>query len=299
MAIVAEPEPEELHPHSVGEILDLLHQGERRAIDAVQRALPAIETVITALIDGWQRGGRLLYLGAGTCGRIGAIDAAECPSTFGLPDDRVLAILAGGSGALTLAPETAEADEKSAMREIDDLEVGPDDIVIGLAASGTTPFTCAGLERAKERGATTVAVTCNPRSRLEQAARAPIVLEVGPDVVGGSTHISAGTAQRLVCNSISTAAFVRLGQVWDRHMVYLRAESARLQCRTEGILVALGGCTGWEAAETLAAAGPELPVPALMARDSVDGATARACFKTTSVDVQAAMREAHSAGRVA
>ncbi len=274
MAIEAGPEAE-LHSRSVGEILNLLYQGERQAIDAVQRALPAIEVVVTALIDGWRRGGRLLYLGAGTSGRIGAIDAAECPLTFGLPADRVLAILAGGPAALTRAFETAEDDELSAVREIDDLDVGPDDVVIGLAASGTTPFTCAGLERAKERGATTVAVTCNPRSRLEQAARAPIILEVGPEVIGCSTSLSAGTAQRLVCNSISTAAFVRLGRVWDRHMIYLRAESAKLQCRAEGILMALGGCTEWEAAETLSAAGHELPV----------------------ADMHAAMRAAQSAGR--
>lgn len=296
MAIGAEPELE-LQSRSVGEILDLLHLGERRAIDAVQRALPAIESVVTALVNGWRRGGRLLYLGAGTCGRIGAIDAADCPPTFGLPGDRVLTILAGEPAPLALATGPVEVDEKTAMRKVDDLEVGPNDVVIGLAASGTTPFTCAGLERATERGATTVAVTCSPRSRLEQAARAPIVLEVGPEVIECSTRISAGTAQTLVCNSISTAAFVRLGRASDRHMINVRAESAKLQRRTEGILVALGGCTEWEAAETLAAAGRGLPGTVIMTSTGVDHALARSCLETSGADVHFAVHEAQSAER--
>jgi N-acetylmuramic acid 6-phosphate etherase len=291
MAMMANPESE-LRSRSVGEILDLLHLGERRAIDAVQRALPAIEPVVSALVDGWRRGGRLLYVGAGTSGRIGAMDAAECPQAFGLPGDRVLAILAGGPAALTCASETAEDDEKSAMREIDDLGVGPDDVVIGLAIGGTTPFTCAGLERATERDATTVAVTCNPRSRLERAARAPIVLEVGPEVFHGSTYFSAGTAQKLACNSISTAAFARLGRVRDRQMISLRAESAKLQCRAEGILVALGGCTEWEAVETLAAAGRGLPDAVLRPHAGFNRTTARPCRETVGADAHTTLRVA-------
>lgn len=295
-SIMAEPESE-LQSRPIGEILYHLHMGECQAVHAVQQTLPAIESVVAALVDGWRRGGRLLYLGAGSSGRIGAIDAAECPRAFGVPGDRVLAVLADEPAAPPGTLGATEDDEGCARREIDGLEVGPNDVVIGIATGGTTPFTCAGLERANERGAMTVAVTCNPRSRLESAAKAPIVLEVGPEVYDGSIYFSAGTAQKLVCNSISTAAFARLGQVQDRHMINVRAESAKLQSRAEGILVALGGCTEWEAAETLAAAGRQLLDAVLMPRAGSNRTPARPCLETVGPDGHAGLFEARIVGR--
>lgn len=255
-----------LHELSTAELLALLHTADAEALAASRDVAPAVEQAIEALVERWPRGGRLIYVGAGTSGRIGALDAAECGPTFGVPPDRVLAIIAGGERALAHAVEAAEDSEPDGIAALGERAVGAADVVVGLSASGSTRFTCAAVEEASRRGAKTVAITCAAGSRLANAAAIDVVLAVGSEVIEGSTRMKAGTAQKLVCNALSTASFIRLGRVWGRHMVAVRTSSAKLQRRAVAILRHLDACADDAAARALLrAAGDDLPTALVMA----------------------------------
>lgn len=260
-----------LHELPTRDLLRKIQQADAETLAAVHVVAAELERAVEALVARWPRGGRLIYTGAGTSGRIGALDAAECGPTFGIPAGRVRTLIAGGERALAHPAEAAEDSDADGIAGIRALDVGAADVVVGLSASGTTPFTCAALEEAMRRGACGVAVTCTPASRLARAGEIAILLPVGDEVVDGSTRMKAGTAQKMVCNAISTAAFIRLGRVWDRHMVAVRTSSAKLRRRAETILTRLAACDDERAARAmLADAGGDLPTALVMALGGVD-----------------------------
>jgi len=281
---------QDLHELSSADLLGVLRAADTEAVAAAHATAPQVEQVVEALVGSWSRGGRMIYVGAGTSGRIGALDAAECGPTFGVEDGRVLAVVAGGIRALAEAVEAAEDSEVDGSAAIDGLDVGAADVVVGLSASGATPFTCAALETARRRGATTAAVVCAAGSRLTRAASVAIVLEVGGEIIEGSTRMKAGTAQKLVCNAISTASFIRLGRVWGRHMVAVRTSSDKLRRRATAILQHLSACADEAAAEALLReADDDLPTALVMALGGVSREAATVFLERAHGDVHQAL----------
>jgi N-acetylmuramic acid 6-phosphate etherase len=242
----------------------LMNEEDRRVPAAVEAALPQIAEAVTRTVHALRHGGRLVYVGAGTSGRIAALDAAECPPTFGTDPDQVQAVLAGGPAALYEAAEGAEDDEPAGAQEMDVRGIGSDDVVVGLAASGATPFVLAAVRRARARGAFTIAVTCVAGSPLAAACDLSIVAVVGPEVIAGSTRLKAGTAQKLILNTLSTLVMVQLGKVYGNLMVGLRATNDKLRRRAVRIVAAAAGVPEDDAAEMLARAGGRAPVAIVM-----------------------------------
>ncbi len=285
-------EGERLHELTTAEVLAALRTADGEALAAAHAATASIERAVDALVGAWPAGGRLIYVGAGTSGRIGVLDAAECGPTFGVAPERVCAVIAGGEEALVRPVEEAEDDAEAGARAIAELGVGSNDVVVALSASGTTPYTCAALEAAMERGSVGVAVTCVVDSRLALQAAIPIIVHAGPEIIEGSTRMKAGTAQKLVCNAISTAAFVRLGRVWGRHMVSVETASGKLRRRAAGILRELVGCADDAEAVALLEKAGDLPTALVMVRGKVDRESAQLFLDQTHGDVHAAIRRA-------
>ena len=242
----------------------LMNEEDRGVAAAVGAVLPRIADAVTRIADALRRGGRLVYVGAGTSGRLAALDAAECPPTFGTDPDQVQAVLAGAPRALTEAVEGAEDDERAGEREMDARAVGPRDVVVAIAAGGATPYVLAAARRARGRGATTIAVTCVADSPLASECDLEIASVVGPEVIAGSTRLKAGTAQKLVLNMLSTLAMVRLGKVYGNLMVDLRATNEKLRRRAVRIVAAAAGVSERQAADALARAGGRVPVAIVM-----------------------------------
>jgi N-acetylmuramic acid 6-phosphate etherase len=270
-------------------LVALLARESRRAFDAVEEQAGAIAAAVDAIVPRLRGGGALHYVGAGTSGRLGFLDAAEWLPTFGVEPGMVQAHLAGGGAALLRAVEGAEDDAEAgaaAMRE----RVAPRDAVVGISASGGAPFVVAALKQARELGAVTVAVSNVPGSPLTSAADYAIVVETGAEPIAGSTRMNAGTAQKLVLNAISTAAMVRLGKVHDNLMIDLVATNEKLRRRALRLVTALAGCDLARAAELLAAADGRVKVAVAMARLGVDAAQARACLEAAGGSLREALR---------
>jgi N-acetylmuramic acid 6-phosphate etherase len=249
-------------PHPAGADLDRLpttrlvarlHAGDREAARAVGRALDPIARLAEAAADRLGRGGRLVYVGAGTSGRLGALDAAECPPTFGVAPSRVVALVAGGARALRRAVEGAEDDRSAGRRAVAAIRVGERDLVVGISASGTTAFVTAALAEARRRGAATALVTSNPAARVRVDHR--VVLATGPERIAGSTRMKAGTAAKMALGLLSSAAFVRLGTVRSGRMIALRPGSEKLRRRAVRNVAELAGVSAREARRLLSAAG--------------------------------------------
>jgi N-acetylmuramic acid 6-phosphate etherase len=255
----------------------LMNEEDRGVPAVVGMVLPQIADAVTRIAQALRAGGRLVYVGAGTSGRLAALDAVECPPTFGTDPDQVQAVLAGGPGTLTDAVEGAEDDERAGEREIDARAVSPKDVIVAVAASGTTPYVLAAARRARARGATTVAVTCVAGSPLAAACDLAITPVVGPEVIAGSTRLKAGTAQKLVLNMLSTLAMVQLGKVYGNLMVDLRVTNEKLRRRAVRIVAAAAGVAEPQAADALARAGGRVPVAIVMlvTRTTAEGAAAR------------------------
>ena len=217
-----------LEKKSVRELLEAINREDRKVPIAVGKAIPQIEALVNALIPKMQRGGRLFYIGAGTSGRLGIVDASECPPTFGVPHDWVIGLIAGGDSAIRKAVEFAEDDPMQGWRDLQEYAVDPDDFVIGIAASGTTPYVVGALKQCQQHQITTGCITCNPNTPLAQYADYPIEVIVGPEFVTGSTRMKAGTAQKLVLNMISTTAMIKLGRVVDNKMVDMQLANQKL-----------------------------------------------------------------------
>jgi N-acetylmuramic acid 6-phosphate etherase len=231
----------DLEHMSTGDILTGINREDHSVAPAVKACIPAIEALVDAVAARMARGGRLFYMGAGTSGRLGIVDASECPPTFGIPHGMVIGLIAGGDKAIRRAVEFAEDDREQGWKDLQEHMAGPDDVVIGIAASGRTPYVIGALEKCNERGILTGGITCNPGSDLERVARHPIVAVVGPEFVTGSTRMKSGTAQKLILNMISTAVMIRLGRVKGNRMVDMQLSNEKLIDRgTRMVMEALG-----------------------------------------------------------
>ncbi|WP_439690585.1 N-acetylmuramic acid 6-phosphate etherase [Curtobacterium sp. SP.BCp] len=208
---------------------------------AVEPCLPAIARAADLIADAFARGGRLVYVGAGTPGRLGVLDASECPPTFGTDPSQVVGVIAGGPVALTTAVEGAEDDEDAAVRDLDDLGLAPEDVVVGISASGRTPYVVAAVREARRRSATTVAVACNADSAAGREADVAIDVVVGPEFIAGSTRLKAGTAQKLVLNMLTTLAMVRSNKTFGNRMVDVRATNDKLVARAFSLVQDITG----------------------------------------------------------
>ena len=227
----------ELEKMSVDTILHSINKEDKIVPYAIEEVIPNIAAIIPIIVKKLQDGGRLIYLGAGTSGRLGIVDASECPPTFGVSHDLVIGIMAGGDQAIRKAVEFAEDDELQGWKDLEALHVSEADFVIGIAASGTTPYVVGALQKCKENGIQTACITCNEGSPLSQQTNHPIEVIVGPEFVSGSTRMKAGTAQKLVLNMISTATMVRLGRVKGNRMVDMQLSNHKLVKRGVQMLV--------------------------------------------------------------
>lgn len=252
---------------SVERILEAIHREDRRAWEAVGRVLPRVAEAAEVLTVALAGGGHWFNVGAGTSGRIGALDAAEIPPTFGLPAHRVQAVVAGGAAALARAIEGAEDRPERAVFELRERGLAAGDVVVAISASGRTPFTLGGLEAAHEVGARTVGITCNPGSPLAEGAEIAIVPEVGPEVIAGSTRMKGGLAQKMVLHLLSTTVMIRLGYVAGNLMANLLPASEKLRDRAVRILMVLGGLEREEARKLLEECGGDVAQATRRARE--------------------------------
>lgn len=257
------------------EIARIINSEDAKVAAAVGKALPQIARAIDWTTDALANGGRLIYVGTGTSGRIAALDASECPPTFNVPPSTVQFVMAGGERALAHAVEADEDSRELGAREIRKKRPGKRDVVVGIAASGRTPFTIAAVEFARRAGAKTVALTCNPGSALEAAAELAIVVETGPEVVAGSTRMKAGTAEKMVLNILTTGAMVRLGYVYGNLMVNLHQKNTKLTERAIIIVQTALGVDHDAARVALAQAAGDVPVAIVMGKAGVSRTKAK------------------------
>ncbi|MCB9189727.1 MAG: N-acetylmuramic acid 6-phosphate etherase [Flavobacteriales bacterium] len=218
----------DLDKMSTLELLNNINQEDKKVALAVEEAIPVIEKFVEELYPRMQRGGRLFYMGAGTSGRLGIVDASECPPTYGVPHGWVVGLIAGGDSAIRKAVEFAEDSREMGWKDLLDQEINEDDTVVGIAASGTTPYVLGALEKCNERGILTGGITCNPGSPLALIANYGMVAEVGPEFVTGSTRMKSGTAQKLILNMISTSVMIKLGRVKGNRMVDMQLSNNKL-----------------------------------------------------------------------
>lgn len=264
------PRTERIDVASSLEIVDLLHAEDVLVPQAVHAVREAIARAIDLVVAAFAAGGRLVYVGAGTSGRLGVLDAAECPPTFGTAPELVVGVIAGGYPALVKSAEGAEDDVNAGMAAMDTARVSPADVVVGIAASGTTPYVRAALSRAQTIGARTVIVSCSPPPKLlVDTCDVVIVPAVGPEALTGSTRLKAGTATKLVLNAISTGAMIRSGRAYGNLMVDLMALSEKLRDRGERIVMEAGGVDRAQAREAIAAAGGSVKVAIVMVKAGV------------------------------
>ncbi len=259
-----DPRYVELDAWSTAEMLAAMHEGQLAAAAAVRGALPAIGAAVDDAVPALQRGGRIVYVGAGTSGRIGVQDGTELTPTYDWPAERLVFAMAGGMEALVRSVEGAEDNASAGAQAMADAKIGCDDVVIGIAASGTTPFTIGALRAATAAGAVTIAVANNPSAPLFEAARHRVLVDTGSEVVAGSTRMNAGTAQKIVLNLISTALMVKLGRVYRGLMVDMRARNAKLRKRAQVIVREIVGGTEAEAARHVEQADGDLKTAILI-----------------------------------
>jgi N-acetylmuramic acid 6-phosphate etherase len=282
------PRTQSLDEASTSEILEMINREDRLVAPAVAKEKKHIAAAVDMVVAAIGAGGRVFYVGAGTSGRLGVIDAAECPPTFGTPPELFQGIIAGGYGAIIRAREGSEDREDLAGRAIKRRGVGPRDVVVGLAACRRTPYVVAALEQARRIGAATVYITCNPGTAGDEAD-VVIAVDVGPEVVMGSTRMKCGTAEKLVLNMISTASMVRLGKVYGNMMVDLMANSEKLRQRSVRIIMLATGCAYEEAALVLERAGGSVKVAIVMQLKGLSRKDAVALLKASGGFVKKAL----------
>ena len=258
------------------ELVELMRRADEEVLPAVKRASQAIAAAIDAIADRLERGGRLIYVGAGSSGRIAALDAAECESTFSTTSDDVVAIMAGGIASAPLVQEAAEDDSEAGVADIRRLGGGPDDAVVGISASGRTPYVIGALGAAGEAGALTACIVSVEHSPLGRIAEHQIAVLVGPEFVAGSTRLKAGTAQKLVLNMISTITMIRLGKTFGNLMVDVVATNEKLRARVRRIVLAATGASPEQVDDALAASGGNAKVAIVSLLAGVDAEEARA-----------------------
>jgi len=233
----------DLDKKSVAQLLSGINEEDKKVALAVEKIIPQIEALVTKIVERMKRGGRIFYIGAGTSGRLGVLDASEIPPTFGIPSGWVIGLIAGGESALTNAVENAEDDIEKAWEELQALQINNTDTVIGIAASGTTPYVIGGLRNARKNKILTASISCNPDSPVSEEADIPIEVIVGPEFVTGSTRLKSGTAQKLILNMITTGAMVKLGKIYENLMIDVQMSNEKLVSRAIGIVKDVTGCS--------------------------------------------------------
>jgi N-acetylmuramic acid 6-phosphate etherase len=274
------------------EILRAIHREDASVARAVRGVLPAIARAVDAITAALQGGGRLFYVGAGTSGRLAALDAAELPPTFGTPARMVQAVIAGGRRALTHAVEGAEDNRAQGAKDLAARSLSANDAVVGIAASGGTPYVVGALEFAKRKGAVTIGITSNPKTPITQTARISIVTPTGPEVVTGSTRMKAGTAQKLVLNMLSTATMIRLGRVYDNWMIGVALTNRKLQARGLRILMEASGAGVAESTRALRQSGHNLGAALIILKTGASARQAKQLLRDTHGHVHNALNRA-------
>lgn len=242
---------QDLEHMPVRELLENINREDKTVPDAVEKAIPQIEKLATITAEKMRAGGRLFYIGAGTSGRLGVVDASECPPTYGVPFDWVVGIIAGGDGAIRKAVEFAEDDPEQAWKDLSAYNISEKDVLVGIAASGRTPYVIGGLKAANEQGLVTGCVVCNSGSPVAAEARYPVEVVTGPEFVTGSTRMKAGTAQKLVLNMLSTAVMIQLGRIKGNKMVDMQLSNHKLVDRGTRMVMQATGLEEQEAARLL------------------------------------------------
>ncbi|MFD9829718.1 N-acetylmuramic acid 6-phosphate etherase [Tsukamurella tyrosinosolvens] len=284
----------DLDEFTVHELLTAMNDEDRLVPDAVRRVLPAVERTVDLAVSALRSGGRLIYQGAGTSGRLGVLDAAECPPTFGVSPGLVLGVLAGGDAAMFRSEEGAEDSAERGRDDLAALDLSAADVVIGIAASGRTPYVLGGLDYARSVGASTVALSCNPGAAISAHAEVAIEIDNGPEVLTGSTRLKAGTSQKLVLNMISTAAMVRTGKAFSNLMVDVAPSNVKLADRVVRIIGEATGCDEAAARAAADAADGHAKTAIVMILADVDAPTARARLAAADGFVRAAIRSTES-----
>jgi N-acetylmuramic acid 6-phosphate etherase len=279
----------DISTRSTADMLRLINDEDTTVPAAVGRETTQIALAVDGIVERLRHGGRLFYVGTGTSGRLGVLDASECPPTFGVSPDLVQGVIAGGYEACHRAVEASEDDRAAGAHDLEARGVTSRDAVVGIAASGRTPYTIGAVSHARSIGAFTAAIACVPESPITAAVDVAIVPVVGPEVLAGSTRMKAGTAQKLVLNMLSTATMMRLGYVSGNRMTNLRARNSKLQARSVRILAAEAGIDEGAAAEILERAGGELPTAVVMARAGCPASDARAALDASGGVIAAAV----------
>ena len=271
------------------DLVNVIQREDAKVAAAVRQALPEIAAAVDLIVDSLRSGGRLFYIGAGTSGRLGVLDAAECPPTFNTSPDTVQALIAGGEGAMFRAVEGAEDDPALAAEDLRKRNLSPCDVVVGLAASGRTPYVMGGLRYSVGVGCPTIAMVCVSEAEIANYAKITIAVPVGPEVIAGSTRLKAGTAQKMTLNMLSTAAMVKLGKTYGNLMVDVKASNAKLAARVQRIVRDATGAGDQEAAQALTAAGGSTKVAIVMLLAGVSAVTAANCLEAAHGSVRQAL----------
>lgn len=269
------PRSHQLDKLSTGEILAVINAEDAKVALAVQAALPQLAMAVELIAQRLRGGGKLFYIGAGTSGRLGILDAAECPPTFSAPPDLIQALIAGGERAVKQAVEGAEDDGNQARHDLEARGFGAKDVLCGIAASGRTPYVIGALRYARQLGAASIAIACNRDSPMEALADIDISVELGPEVISGSTRMKAGSAQKMILNMLSTAVMIRLGKVYGNLMVDVRVSNQKLLRRAIALVRRLADVDESDARQLLESADREVKTAVVMRRLSVDAAAAR------------------------
>jgi N-acetylmuramic acid 6-phosphate etherase len=249
---------------STSEVMTLMNQEDQKVAVAVEEALPMITNVVEAITESFSQGGRLIYMGAGTSGRLGVLDAAECVPTFSVDPSMVQGLIAGGMKAMTIAVEGAEDSKTLGAEDLKAIQLNDTDVVVGIAASGRTPYVIGGLEYAASVGAKTATISCNKNAEISQFAQMPIEVDAGPEILTGSTRLKAGTAQKLILNMLSTGAMIGSGKVYQNLMVDVKPSNKKLEERSKRIIMQATECTYEKAGEAFESADQQVKLAIVM-----------------------------------
>ncbi|MCX2793542.1 N-acetylmuramic acid 6-phosphate etherase [Microbulbifer thermotolerans] len=278
-------------------ILEKINTADREVPLAVHRVLPQIAQAVDAIVDAFKKGGRLVYMGAGTSGRLGILDAAECPPTYGVEEGMVVALIAGGEQAVYRAQEGAEDNPALGERDLKGIDLSSKDVVVGIAASGRTPYVIGGLRYARETGCTTVALSCNATAAIAEEADIKILPQVGPEILTGSTRMKAGTAQKLVLNMLTTASMIRLGKSFYNLMVDVKATNAKLRGRTRRIVMEATGVSLEEADRVLNQCDHNAKLAIMVILSGLDSSAAEAALEQANGFLRLALQQVEGSKR--
>lgn len=273
------PNTMKLDEMTLEEMLRQMNKEDAQVPKAIEEALPEIEQAVSKIIESFNKDGRLIYMGAGTSGRLGVLDAAECVPTFGVSSEMVIGLIAGGEKAMVEAVEGAEDSLTLAEDDLKELNLTANDTVVGIAASGRTPYVIGGLKYAREVGAATVSIACNQEAEVSQFSEIAIEVDAGPEVLTGSTRLKAGTAQKLILNMLSTASMVGIGKVYQNLMVDVQPTNEKLEVRSKNIIMEATGCSIVQASQAFEASGKQVKVAIVMVLTGTDKAQAEASIE--------------------